>query len=65
MISPHMPKIQMLTLIEALKANDGDWSRIPSWTAATAPQDLSNTAIDTVPDTVVDSAADADPSLGE
>ena len=65
MISPHMPKIQMLTLIEALKANDGDWSRIPSWTPATAPQDLSNTAIDTVPDTVVDSAADDDPSLGE
>lgn len=57
MISPHMPKIQMFTLIEALRANDGDWSRIPSWEPATHPQDLANTAIDVVSD-----SADGDPS---
>ncbi len=32
MISPHMSRAQMLTLIEALRANDGDWARIPNWT---------------------------------
>lgn len=31
MISPHMSKAQMLTLIEALRANDGDWGKIPDW----------------------------------
>ncbi len=31
MISPHMSKAQMQTLIEALRANDGDWGRIPNW----------------------------------
>ena len=31
LISPHMTKIQMLTLIEALKEANGDWSRIPEW----------------------------------
>ena len=31
MISSHMPRAQLLTLIEALRANDGDWSRIPNW----------------------------------
>ena len=31
MISPHMTRSQMLTLIEALRANDGDWSRLPDW----------------------------------
>jgi hypothetical protein len=31
MISPHMSKTQMLTLIEALRANDGDWGKIPDW----------------------------------
>ncbi len=31
LISPHMTKSQMLTLIEALKDADGDWSRIPEW----------------------------------
>lgn len=33
MISPHMSKAQMKTLIEALKANGGDWGKIPNWTA--------------------------------
>ncbi len=31
MISPHMTRSQMLTLIEALKANDGNWSKLPDW----------------------------------
>ncbi len=31
LISPHMPRSQMLNLIRALKANDGDWGRIPNW----------------------------------
>lgn len=31
MISPHMSKAQMMTLIEALRANDGDWGKIPNW----------------------------------
>lgn len=31
MISPHMTRAQMMTLIEALRANQGDWSRIPKW----------------------------------
>ena len=31
MISPHMSRSQMLNLIQALKANDGDWGRIPNW----------------------------------
>lgn len=31
MISPHMSKSQMMTLIEALRANDGDWGKIPDW----------------------------------
>lgn len=33
MISPHMTRSQMLNLIEALKANNGDWGRIPNWKA--------------------------------
>lgn len=43
MISPHMTKTQMITLIEALRANGGDWGRIPDWTAtspAPAVRDL-------------------------
>ena len=31
MISPHMTRSQMLTLIEALKANDGNWGKLPDW----------------------------------
>lgn len=31
MISPHMTKSQMLTLIDALRANGGDWGKIPEW----------------------------------
>lgn len=31
MISPHMTKLQMKTLIEALKESGGNWARIPTW----------------------------------
>ncbi|MBR4984877.1 MAG: metallophosphoesterase [Proteobacteria bacterium] len=33
MISPHMTKSQMDALIKALRANDGDWGKIPDWKA--------------------------------
>ncbi|MBQ9242945.1 MAG: metallophosphoesterase [Proteobacteria bacterium] len=33
MISPHMTKSQMDALIKALRANGGDWGRIPDWKA--------------------------------
>ncbi len=31
MISPHMTRSQMQMLIEALKANDGNWGKLPDW----------------------------------
>lgn len=31
MISPHMPKNQMLTLIRALRESGGDWGKVPDW----------------------------------
>ena len=31
MISPHLPKAQMLTLIRALRENGGDWGKVPDW----------------------------------
>lgn len=31
LISPHMTKSQLQTLIEVLRASDGDWSRTPDW----------------------------------
>ena len=31
LISPHMTKSQMLTLIDALKDAKGDWSKLPEW----------------------------------
>ena len=31
MISPHMTRSQMLMLIEALRANDGNWGKLPDW----------------------------------
>ncbi|MCL2325984.1 MAG: metallophosphoesterase [Proteobacteria bacterium] len=34
MISPHMTRSQMLTLIEALRASQGDWSRVSEWSLA-------------------------------
>ena len=33
MISPHMTKSQMDALIKALRANGGDWGKIPDWKA--------------------------------
>ena len=31
MISPHMTRSQMMMLIEALRANDGNWGKLPDW----------------------------------
>lgn len=31
MISPHLTKSQMLSLINALKENGGDWGKVPEW----------------------------------
>ena len=31
MISPHLTKSQMLSLIKALKENGGDWGKVPEW----------------------------------
>lgn len=50
MISPHMPKIQMETLIDALKANEGDWSRIPSWNPNDEPENKTAAPLSATPD---------------
>lgn len=62
MISPHMPKIQTETLIGALKANGGDWSRIPSFRDETAEADAADFAgIEAEPDTAAEETDAANP----